>query len=157
MARQEKAEASASLLKRLGVSALSLAWLAFVFRNSLKSKAASAAQSSSLVGLLERMLKLLGIDSVNNAVVFVRKCAHVFEFFVLAMLIYFLFRVFGASFKSSLIASTAVAFLCACTDELLQILSQRGPAVSDVLIDCIGIALFACLALIINKKIKHLQ
>ncbi len=140
----------------LPLTAVALAgWVWFIFRNSLKSKPQSAAQSESLSRLLERILCFFGLDAISdNAVTIVRKCAHIFEFFVLALLIFILMRLLFASVNTSLAVSASGAFIAAATDEILQIFSHRGPSVRDVLIDGIGIAMALLCCYLKSRKPK---
>ncbi len=122
-----------------------IGWIWFIFRNSLKTKPQSAAQSAFLSNVLRRVLHFFGLNS-DSAVTIVRKCAHVFEFFVLAVLVFALLRLLLLSVKKSLAVAGGFGVIAATADEVLQIFSHRGPAVSDVLIDCSGVvlALAAC-------------
>ncbi len=142
------------IYKRICTASLTFGWTAFVFRNSFKSKAESAKQSSFLAEAVKKVLATVSIDSSDWAVVLVRKTAHVVEFFVLAMLMYFAARAFGLCRKKSLITASVYSAICACIDETVQIFSHRGPAVTDVLIDCLGVALFAASAWIVNNRRK---
>lgn len=132
-----------------------VAWLAFIFGNSLKSRSVSAAQSDKAVGLFARLLAALNFDGDMEAVATfaVRKAAHVFEFFVLFLLFAALFTLlFGA--KKAVPFAAASAFVCACIDEGLQIISHRGASVRDVLIDLIGV-LIGALAVCLIKRKQH--
>lgn len=131
------------------------AWLVFVFGNSLKSRSASAAQSDGAVGLFARLLTALGFDGdIEGVATFaVRKAAHIFEFFVLFLLFAALFALlFGA--KKAVPLAAASAFVCACVDEGLQIISHRGASVRDVLIDLIGVFI-GTLAVCLIRQIKQ--
>lgn len=128
------------------------AWGCFIFRNSLKPKPASAAQSAAMSQWLAKLMGFFGIDATESATVIVRKCAHIFEFFVLALLLYALFRLLGKRATTATAISAAVSFCAAATDETIQIFSSRGPSVRDVLIDCIGIALAMCVIFIQKNK-----
>lgn len=132
------------------------AWLAFVFGNSLKSRSASAAQSEGAVGLLARLLAALDFDGDMQAVATfaVRKAAHIFEFFVLFLLLAYLFALLFDAKKAVPLAA-ASAFVCACIDEGLQIISHRGASVRDVLIDLIGVFIGAFAVCLIRQIKQH--
>lgn len=120
-----------------------IAWLGFIFSNSLKSRTASAAQSESAEGLFSRLLAKLGIkgDLATISEIVVRKAAHVFEFFVLALLVCGFLKVLHRGIKRPYTVAALFSVGAAATDECLQILSSRGASVRDVLIDSIGVAL----------------
>lgn len=143
-------------IKLAATAVATAAWLAFVFGNSLKSRSASAAQSGKAVGLLSRLLAALNFDGKTEAVATfaVRKAAHVFEFFVLFLLLAALFTLlFGA--KKAVPLAAATAFVCACIDEALQIVSHRGASVRDVLIDLIGVSVGAAVFCLIRRIKQH--
>ncbi len=137
-------------------------WICFIFRNTLKSMPLSAEQCAYLSGLVARLRTFIGIDATKSAVIFVRKSAHIFEFFVLALLLFLLLRLIFTEKPQRFAYSITAVFsvIAATTDEILQIFSNRGPAVKDVLIDCIGIVLALLLCFLVqqnvaNPHIKH--
>ncbi len=116
-------------------------WLGFIYTNSLKSKADSAAQSEPMEGVLRRLLALLGFegDSEGIAEIVVRKAAHIFEFFVLALLLYLLIRSLGYDRRQCIALTAVLAVTAAALDETLQLFSHRGARITDVFIDSLGI------------------
>lgn len=129
-------------------------WLRFIFRNSLKNSVQSANQSEAAEGFLRRILSSLGFSGNAEAVaeIAVRKAAHIFEFFVLFLLLAALFALLIKSINVTVICSSALAFGFACIDECLQIISHRGASVRDVLIDSVGVAIGALLYVFVRKK-----
>lgn len=83
----------------------------------------------------------------------IRKLAHFLEYFTFYYLIYNAL-IEDLNRRSALIASLAVVFMYACTDEIHQaFIPGRGPAIRDVLIDTGGG--FLCMLLkILRKKLK---
>jgi VanZ family protein len=76
-----------------------------------------------------------------------RKGAHIFEYFVLAFLAFRFFRdvYAGESVKRVMLLAALFALAYAVTDELHQtFVPGREGRMTDVLIDGIGISLFAC-------------
>lgn len=142
---------------RISVLAVGLvAWLSFIFSNSLKDRIQSANQSEAAEGLLRRLLSSLGISGNTEAIaeIAVRKAAHIFEFFVLALLFLLLFSALTKGTRTVVVYSMAFSVLCACVDELLQTVSHRGASVKDVFIDAVGIALCIGLYYLYLKKRK---
>ncbi len=141
-------------LKIIATLCATLGWLWFIFSNSLKSRSVSAQQSEGAESFLRRLLSSLGFsgDIESIAEIVVRKSAHVFEFFVLCILLYLLLYLLFAGRKEIVAVSAGVAAVCAATDETLQIFSHRGASVKDVLIDCIGVAAAVVLIYFVRKK-----
>lgn len=129
-------------------------WCGFVFSNSLKSREESAAQSATAEGIANRIFSLLGLtdDAGRTAEIIVRKSAHVFEFFVLTVLVYCTLKSIGAGKRAVLWGSAIVGVATACADEFLQIFSERGASVRDVGIDSIGVFLALLAAHFVFKK-----
>lgn len=115
--------------KRILLIAVILAAL-FVWWQSLIPTDGSASSSSWIT---ENIVNpILGLFGVKASHALVRKLAHVFEFFVLSIFTSLLLdcrpvRCFYAGFT--------IAFL----DETIQVLTKRGPMITDVWIDMIGI------------------
>lgn len=132
------------------------AWLWFIFSNSLKSRAQSAEQSEMGEGFVRRILSALGFtgDAEVFAEIFVRKSAHVFEFFVLCLLFWWLFNLLFEDKITALWLSAELSFCCGTVDECFQLLSHRGARVSDVFIDSIGVAIATSLIVLFKKRTK---
>lgn len=86
----------------------------------------------------------------------VRKLAHMAEFGSLGALIFLFLLTFRGALLPRWLASLAVTFLYACTDELHQMLSEdRGPQFRDVLIDLSGALITCTVLLLFVIFIKH--
>ncbi len=143
--------------KRLKIAvgvAVVVGWLTFIFTNSLKDRRESADQSAAAEGLLRRILEFFGFHGETGkvAAVVVRKTAHVFEFFVLFLLLSLIFYLLIRSLTVRTAVCFVISVVCACIDESLQVISERGASVKDVLIDCIGIALAAIIHYLFVKR-----
>lgn len=130
-------------LKRCVSGAACALWLAFIFANSLRSRAASAKQSAFAEELLRHALRSLSFsgDVGHTAEFAVRKGAHIFEFSVLFILAVLFSGCLFKRRKAAVTAAAALSLAAATADELLQLISKRGASASDVLIDAAGIAL----------------
>lgn len=85
-----------------------------------------------------------------------RKGAHVFEYFVLTLLVFRFFRLLfpKEAFRTVMLLSAAFAFSYAATDELHQYLVPfRGASIRDVAIDTGGI-LLAVLAILFLRRFR---
>ena len=118
-------------MKKIIIVAAVVAMVLFIWIHSMIPTSSSAGESQwftdNVIGpIFEKLFHTTITDSV------VRKIAHVTEFTILGILLCVLFK--GKAYFSVL-AGFAVAFL----DESIQILSKRGPMISDVWIDCSGV------------------
>ena len=113
----------------------------FIWSNSLRSQAASTEQSDEVAGWIELLLTGNGTQPLTAMGAWIlgniRKIAHFVEFMGLSMLLSTYKLTFPGKEKLGvLLHAPAVATV----DEIIQIFSDRGPAVSDVLLDCCGAA-----------------
>ena len=122
--------------------------LGFIFSNSVKSQASSAAQSSSFQAVIEEIIPK---DTDFGAFVFgnLRKIAHFTEYGLLgieAVAFTVVLTRRRALMYKRLGLSLIFALLTAFIDETIQIFSKRGPSVSDMWIDIGGFFTYAALA-----------
>ena len=68
----------------------------------------------------------------------IRKGAHLFEYLVLAMLVYGLFKLYSISIRDQIIYTLSIVLFCAVLDEFFQSFVQRTSSVQDVLLDLGG-------------------
>lgn len=134
---------------------LILLTLAFIWGNSLLNAETSSKASEEVHGALSGIFDcVFGEGVVTTAVL--RKLAHFGEFFILGAEVCLLsVCIFGLKLKP-LSCFLSVGLFVAIIDELLQFISARGPAVTDVLIDFSGFFtayLFSCLL----RLIKYLS
>ena len=112
--------------------------LAFIWGSSMLPKVQSANQSNGVFASLQGVLdKIFGAGVITEEIL--RKLAHGGEFMLLGVEICLVW-LFSARF--SLKTLHEICFLglfVAVADESIQILSKRGPLVSDILIDFGGI------------------
>lgn len=116
--------------------------LSFIFGNSLLPKGESASVSGGVQGIIE---SIVGEDSpiAEFFRLYLRKIAHITEFALLSIEVTLLRFLYDKRSLSFFIHSLAFGLLVAVTDESLQILSDRGPSVSDVLLDTSGYVILA--------------
>ena len=130
--------------KKLIIIAIAAA-LVFIWGNSLLSREASQLLSDSVQSGL---IQISGGDTsgkVNSAVL--RKVAHFCEFAALGGLWALLFREKKKGFFKALLFYAA----CAALDETIQIFSNRGSQVKDVLLDFSGVLTAVLLVVLIYK------
>lgn len=137
---------------------LSLLVTAFIWGNSVLSRADSSAQSGALAALLKPLLDpfdRMDADAFHN---FLRKAAHFAEFAVLGMFTGGFTANLGRMRKKRYISLPLLITLAvAVVDEYIQIFSGRGSMVSDVVLDYSGALtglLFAMLCCFPRRKSK---
>lgn len=114
-----------------------LATLAFIRCNSLESTLDSREKSLIILNLLQPYLEIfVGPGNVTQHLV--RKIAHFCEFFVLGCGVALLRRRRG---WQPVLNCLSVGLAATVVDESLQLLSQRGAQVQDILLDFVG---FSC-------------
>ena len=129
-----------------------------IWSNSLKSKDESREQSDQVAGRIELLLTNNGTRPLTATGAWIlknlRKIAHFVEFMGLSMLLSAYALTFPAKEKFGvLLAAPAVAVV----DEVIQIFSDRGPAVSDVLLDCCGAAVGCGIMLLMAAAIGMIK
>ncbi|MBQ9734758.1 MAG: VanZ family protein [Clostridia bacterium] len=128
----------------------------FIWGNSCLSVEQSAEESGKVFNWLKVVFDFIfGKDVVDHNGM--RKITHFCEFFLLGVEINALFYQLHGKKKESLFKVLPIGLAVAIIDESIQILSHRGPAVVDVLIDFSGYVT-ACFVsvifVIIMNKIK---
>jgi VanZ family protein len=135
-----------------------IGWMHVIFNFSAQNGTNSHAASDQVVNYLQKIVYIMtGKDiSVKFAVgtayrqyleFAVRKCAHMFIYFILSInVMLFLFTFQKMNMFLRLLISLLTCFLYACTDEFHQLfVSGRGSSFRDVLIDTSG-AFFGLIA-----------
>ena len=144
--------------------------MGLIFFFSSQTGPASASSSHSVLYLLGHISKsLTGHDLVAalSPAAFgflefiIRKCAHMFVYFILSILTMLLmFTYETCPLRNKCFISLLVSFLYACSDELHQFfVGGRSASFRDVLIDstgaCIGILLTIIIYTLIKKTQRH--
>lgn len=135
---------------------INILWVCFIFYNSLQTGNESQVASNSIVSLIYDIFLKIGIElNLSILSLVVRKLAHIFEFFVLSILLLYLLLEFTTFDKYKIGYTFLIALLVAIIDEVIQsYVPGRGSSVIDVLIDSIGISIGIGLVIVIIY-IKH--
>lgn len=128
----------------------------FIFSRSLKSAEESSIESSWIVMLSVKFVKLIFSqvpDNINQIMTFiVRKTAHAAEYFVDGCLLCGFFSTFKNKVKGNVPWILLIGLFTACTDELLQSFPPgRSPEVRDVFVDFAGIVCALILCVIVSR------
>ena len=128
--------ATQTILKILYILLVVL-FIAFIFSNSLESRETSTSKSTGVLKAINEIL-----ENINSPItlkeVFIRKCAHFTEFFILGSLLFGLLCMYKCVNKSNLVYAGFFGCLVAMTDETIQYFSNRGSMLLDVWLDFIA-------------------
>lgn len=138
---------------------------AFIFsfssQNGKESGGLSRKAAEVIINAAES-LHIVDSDSVDKEQLIediqypVRKLAHMTEYGIFAALVYIALAADGLIWRFTGIATVAVGFLFACTDEFHQtFVPGRCGAFTDVLIDTAGCIVFAVICMAIDKRRKN--
>ncbi len=136
---------------------MSLFWEYQIFAFSAETGSASGSRSRAVAQVLCNVAEFLSgkPSDVEETLLFIshiiRKCAHMAEFAVLAVLVFMLIK----SLKNKKMPYSALftTVFSAAADEFHQMfVPGRGSAVSDVMIDSCGAAIGIIVLMLIQKK-----
>ncbi len=137
---------------------LLIIWMVGIVIMSNQPASISDSESGGVIGILSR----IGID-MNNifgqlANFIVRKCAHLLEYMILALLVLNVLKLYF-NMKQVVIITIVFVFLYACSDEIHQLfVPGREGAIRDVIIDtCGGITLVLIRLFVTHLKSPALQ
>ena len=141
-------------MKKIVFLVLTFIWMAFIFYMSHQTATISASQSGGFMDMLTKLPIIGGLldelMKLSFAEFLIRKSAHMFLYFVLAILIYMSISK-GYSYKYYIVAFVLSA-MYACSDEIHQLfIVGRSGEIRDVLVDSTG-ALIGLLLIFIYKK-----
>ena len=114
-----------------------LSTLVFIFSNSLLPVALSKEKSLGVMKFVKPVLGLfVGEEAVTDHLV--RKLAHFTEFLILGIVLTLLCALRHRTQFQNVVNCLSFGLAAAVSDESLQMLTDRGPMVSDVLLDFSG-------------------
>lgn len=156
----------AKRIRQILLGICTLLWILFIFSNSMKSGAESGADSSSVTNWLNDSVGSI-FPSFHITGLFVRKTAHFLEFSILSLLFSLDLSLFFSLNRSASLGKRCLLLLAipasaavATADEIIQCFSpDRGPSVTDVLLDtagasCACLIFFGILCLLSAKRSK---
>lgn len=115
-------------------------WVGFIYYNSLQPANISSAQSFKFVTFFQNIFLKLGINiSTDTLSLIIRKGAHMFEYFVLALLFSIFYKDFVFSKKRLFCYIFFSTILISVFDEVIQtFVVGRSGSIVDVGIDMLG-------------------
>lgn len=112
--------------------------IGFVFTNSLMPRSVSKNESSKVTQFITKQERPVDYDSWTAEKI-VRKAAHFTEFGILGALFVVALPIYGKKIKGNIIYPMFFGLSVAVCDEALQLISDRGSQVRDVLLDFSGV------------------
>ena len=129
--------------------------LAFIWVNSLMPRAESQAVSQGLLERIVELFRALGIHISPKSDHFLRKLAHFVEYGILGTEFSLLLHLRDKQGPQGFVNCAFAGLSAAIIDESLQLISNRGSQVQDVLLDFCGymVGLWLC-AVIYERFIR---
>ncbi|MGL5328274.1 MAG: VanZ family protein [Peptostreptococcaceae bacterium] len=139
---------------------LAILWMAFIFYMSNQPAAVSSQQSGGVIEFIKAMPIIGNIMTymmeIEIGEFIIRKSAHMFLYFVLAMFIFMSMYDVNKEIKTVAIISFIFTVLYACTDEIHQLfIPGRSGELRDVLVDSTGAIIGTTLIYYILKYNKY--
>ena len=131
--------------------------VAFIWHNSLETQSQSSEDSEEVFSTIKTVLdSVFGEDVLSISHTVIRKLAHFSEFAVLGGEFSLLVIALNKESVKWYLQILPCGLFVAAVDEGLQFLSDRAPAITDVMIDfcgyCTAVAVFLVIFLIRNKS-----
>ena len=137
-------------IRRLLPAAVTLLWLGVIWGRSLQPAALSNQESGAVLSGLLELFHALGLPPFLNMTL-VRKAAHMAEYAVLAVLLFWSCASAGGGMLRRLGLVYGLALTCALTDETIQLfVPGRSGQVSDIWVDLAGALLGTLAALLLS-------
>ena len=135
-------------MKKIIFLILVILWMGVIFYFSSMSSSKSDNQSNGFIHrTVIKVVKVFKSDLtdsdealITKYVVYpIRKYAHIFEYFVLYILVFLFINCYDLDLKRKIIYSMIVCVLYACSDEIHQMLVPgRDGSIRDVFVDSFG-------------------
>ena len=139
---------------------LAIMWMGVIFYMSNQPAEISSIHSGNTINIISK-LPIIGnimdyLTSINIGEFIVRKCAHMFSYCILAILLFM--SVYEDNIKKTTIIAFLGTFLYACSDEFHQLfISGRSGEFKDVIIDLTGGTIGILLTILIIKYINKIS
>ena len=137
--------------------ALAIIWMGVIFYMSNQPASISSIHSGNTINIISK-LPIIGnimdyLTSINIGEFIVRKCAHMFSYCILAVLLFM--SVYEDNIKKAIIIAFLGTFLYACSDEFHQLfIPGRSGQFKDVLIDTSGALIMLMIIFLWQRKKK---
>ncbi|MBQ6702837.1 MAG: VanZ family protein [Clostridia bacterium] len=128
-----------------------VAFIAFIFSNSLPSIEESAQTSGKALSIINKILDFFGIPTMAGDLI-IRKTAHFIEFFILGASLFINALLYTELDKNTAFYCIFASCLVAMTDETIQYFSERGSMLLDVWLDLSGATTAILIFFLIYRK-----
>lgn len=137
-------------MKKIKYFIPAIIWMIFIFIMSHTNGNDSSSQSNFIAQII---LRFINVD-LNTLTFIIRKIAHMCEYAILLLLIYYgLHKTTKCQY--TLLISLIISFLYACSDEFHQIfIPDRSGQFKDVIIDTIGMIIMFSIVYLWQKEKK---
>ena len=140
---------------QIGMTMLSIAAVAVIFRNSMQNADISSIESEAVVRIIKTVFRTFGADvaPTDHAV---RKAAHFIEYFILGGLLSGTAYAYALKLKGMLIAALPIGLIVAVCDELIQSgVAGRSCQISDMALDFSAVVTAAVIMAVILTAVKR--
>lgn len=141
-------------IKKIKYFIPSIIWMIVIFSFSCQIGRESDKNNHFIVNVLNSLkIEVVKHMDYNFLNFLIRKTAHVTEYFILFMLLYYAFK--KSKFKKEKLKSSVITILYACTDEFHQLfVPGREGKIRDVFVDSIGV-IIGLIIIYIYKSLKN--
>lgn len=126
-------------------------WILFIWSRSLFAGPESSAQSNFVVTLIQPVFEALGVTSIDTMGFIVRKAAHFTEYTILGVLL-----AWANPDKHIMWCEVVCGIAVPSCDETIQLfVPGRSGQLSDVMLDCAGVAFGMFLVMLYRRSLKR--
>lgn len=126
--------------KRMIWTVAAVAYVCFIFSNSMTPAVESSRQSSSVLLMVHMAIASMGFSAEWITEHLIRKCAHFAEYFLLGIIMGQSLDSYGMKRERRVFLHIITGFIVPFLDETIQIfVAGRSSQVSDVWLDCAGV------------------
>ena len=142
--------------KRKVWTVVTLVYVLFIFSNSIKPSDISSADSGRVLRMIQESFISLGISVGWLTEHIIRKTGHFSEYTLLGILLYGCVKSYGFPAERRYFIRITAGFLVPFLDETIQLMVEgRSGQISDVWLDCSGVAFGILLAAMYQKYKKR--
>lgn len=139
---------------------LLIAYILFIFSNSLTPADESSAESGFVLRLVHQAINSVGLTAPWLTEHIIRKCAHFGEYTVLGILLFQSMNHLGVGVAARRQLHMLLIFFVPFVDETLQLFTEgRSGQISDVWLDMSGVItgtiLYLCICLLVTGKAER--
>ena len=144
--------------KRRIWTAVTLIYVLFVFSNSMKPSEISSADSGWVLQVVQESFVSMGISAGWLTEHIIRKTGHFSEYTLLGILLYGCIKSYCFPRERRYFIRFAAGFLVPFVDETIQLMVEgRSGQISDVWLDCAGVAFGIMLAALLERYGRRLK